>query len=144
MKLVLSIAAALIVPCGLACAQSAPDKPPSLSQAFPYEQMSVVTNPNGTERRMVFNGVMATGEAVGVHESTQPVGAPAPQLHSIQHSEIIVVRQGTIEFLHDGKADRLGPGSVAYVAFGTQHAIKNAGDVPAQYVVIQIGGDTKK
>jgi quercetin dioxygenase-like cupin family protein len=144
MKHFLSLAAALIFHCGLACAQSAPDMPPSLSQVFRYEQMSVVTNPNGTERRTVFNGVMATGETVGGRESTQPVGTPAPPLHSIQHSEIIIVRQGVIEFQHDGKADRLGPGSVIYVAFGTLHAVKNAGDVPAKYDVIQIGGDTKK
>jgi quercetin dioxygenase-like cupin family protein len=65
-------------------------------------------------------------------------------LHKIQHSEFIVVEQGTLEFEHDGKAERAGPGSIIYVAFGTEHAIKNAGDGPAKYVVIQIGGDTKK
>jgi hypothetical protein len=30
------------------------------------------------------------------------------------------------------------------VAFGTLHTVKNIGDAPAKYVVIQIGGDTKK
>jgi mannose-6-phosphate isomerase-like protein (cupin superfamily) len=55
-----------------------------------------------------------------------------------------VVEEGVIEFEHDGKAERAGVGSIVYVAFGTLHVIKNVGDGPARYVVIQIGGDTKK
>ena len=65
-------------------------------------------------------------------------------LHAIQHSEFIVVQEGTLEFDHDGKAERAGPGSIIYVAFGTVHSVKNMGDGPAKYVVIQVGGDTKK
>jgi quercetin dioxygenase-like cupin family protein len=74
----------------------------------------------------------------------QPAGTIPPALHKIQHSELIVVEQGTLEFDHDGKAERAGPGSIIYVALGTVHAVKNVGDGPAKYVVIQIGGDTKK
>jgi quercetin dioxygenase-like cupin family protein len=55
-----------------------------------------------------------------------------------------VVEQGTLEFNHDGKQERAGPGSIIYVAFGTNHFVKNVGDGPAKYVVIQVGGDTKK
>ena len=64
-------------------------------------------------------------------------------LHTIQHSEVMVVIQGTIQFEHDGKSDKLGPGGVAFVAPGTLHTIKNVGDGPAKYCVVQIGGDTK-
>jgi quercetin dioxygenase-like cupin family protein len=57
---------------------------------------------------------------------------------------VIVVEEGTLEFEHDGNAERAGAGSVIYVAFGTLHAAKNVGDDAARYVVIQIGGDTRK
>jgi quercetin dioxygenase-like cupin family protein len=57
---------------------------------------------------------------------------------------LIVVQEGTLEFQHDGVAERAGAGSIIYVALGTLHAVKNIGDGPAKYVVIQIGGDTKK
>jgi quercetin dioxygenase-like cupin family protein len=136
-------AGAMMPACVFAGAQAAPAVPASGSQGFPYEQMSVTTNPNGSERRMVFAGTLKSGEVVMVRESTQPAGTPAPLLHTIQHSEILVVREGAIEFQHDGKAERLGPGGVAYVALGTPHAIKNVGEGAAKYVVIQIGGDTK-
>jgi mannose-6-phosphate isomerase-like protein (cupin superfamily) len=57
---------------------------------------------------------------------------------------LIVVQQGTLEFQHDVKTERVGTGGVIYVALGTRHAVRNVGDVPAKYVVIAIGGDTKK
>jgi mannose-6-phosphate isomerase-like protein (cupin superfamily) len=94
--------------------------------------------------RRVVAGTLATGEVVGVHETTQPVGAVSSALHTIQHSEMIVVVAGTVEFHHEDKVDRVGPGGVIYVALGTHHYVKNVGDVPATYVVVAIGGDVKK
>jgi XRE family transcriptional regulator, regulator of sulfur utilization len=128
----------------IAGAQTAAENPLATSRVFPYDQMKVRTTPNGSEGRFGFTGTLATGEAVGAHETLQPAGTVPPRLHQIQHSELLVVQQGTLEFDHDGKAELAGPGSIIYVAFGTTHAIRNAGDGPAKYVIIQIGGDTKK
>ena len=135
---------ALVFSCVVASAQTAPENPLAASRVFDYNQMQSRTQPNGTEGRVVFSGALATGESVGAHESMQPAGTTPPALHTIQHSELIVVQQGTLEFNHDGKAERAGPGSIIYVAFGTAHFVRNIGDGPAKYVVIQIGGDTKK
>jgi mannose-6-phosphate isomerase-like protein (cupin superfamily) len=55
-----------------------------------------------------------------------------------------VVQEGTVAFEHDGKSEKVGPGGVIYVAFGTMHRVRNVGDGPAKYFVVQIGGDTKK
>jgi quercetin dioxygenase-like cupin family protein len=136
----------MVAACGwaVAVAQSGGDNPLAAARVFSYEQMPVKTASSGAEGRSVFSGTLATGEAVGVHETMQPVGAVPNPAHRIQHSELIVVQQGSLEFDHDGKAERATPGSIIYVAFGTLHAVKNVGDVPAKYVVIQIGGDTKK
>jgi len=106
--------------------------------------LTAKTAPNGAVGRNVFTGTLATGEAVAVHETMQPAGTVPSPVHRIQHSEVIAVEEGTLEFEHDGKAERAGAGSIIYVAVGTLHAIKNVGDGPAKYVVIQIGGDTKK
>ena len=94
--------------------------------------------------RDVLHGVLATGEVVGVHESMQPAGAVPVALHTIQHSELIMVQEGTVAFEHDGKSETVGAGGVIYVALGTLHRIKNVGDGPARYFVVQVGGDTKK
>jgi quercetin dioxygenase-like cupin family protein len=138
------LAAFLVFACGLAAAQTTADNSLATARVFDYKQMPARTNPNGTESRMIFNGTLSTGESVGAHESMQPAGTVPPKLHTIQHSEFIVIEQGTVEFSHDGKVERAGPGSILYVALGTEHAVKNIGDGPAKYVVIQIGGDTKK
>ena len=144
MKIAVLSAAVVALACAMAQAQTSGANPLASSRAFPYEQMDVKTAPNGVEHRSVATGTLATGETVQVRETMQPVGTPASALHTIQHSEIIVVLQGTLEFNHDGKAERAGAGGIIYVALGTNHFVKNVGEGPAKYVVIQIGGDTKK
>ncbi len=118
--------------------------PLATARVFSYDAMPVKTAANGSVGRFVVNGTLATGEAVGVHETMQPAGTVPNPAHRIKHSEVIVVEEGTVEFEHDGKAEQAGPGSIIYVAFGTLHTIRNVGAGPARYVVVQIGGDTKK
>jgi quercetin dioxygenase-like cupin family protein len=136
--------AVCILVCATVGAQSADPNPLASSRVFPYEQMAAKTAPSGAVGRKVFTGTLATGEAVAVHETLQPAGTVPSPAHRIQHSELIVVQEGILEFQHDGKAERAGAGSILYVAFGALHTVKNVGDGPARYVVIQIGGDTKK
>lgn len=118
-----------------------------VARAIPFDTMPARTNASGGESRNVAHGTLATGEMVSLHQSMQVVGQTPPPLHVIQHSEFIYVREGELEFQHevDGKvvAERVGPGGVFYVAFGTKHAIKNVGTVPAKYLVVAIGGDAK-
>ena len=125
-------------------AQSAGTNPLATARVFSLNDTPAKTSPNGSVGRNVFSGTLTTGESVAVHETTQPAGAAPNPAHRIQHSEVIVVEEGTLEFEHDGKVERAGVGSIIYVAFGTLHAVKNVGAGPARYVVIQIGGDTKK
>lgn len=116
----------------------------SHSAVFRVGEMPVRKMANGGESWDVVHGVLATGEAVSVHESQQPVGAVPNPAHVIQHTEFIVVLDGTVEFLHDEKSEKVGPGGVIYVALETRHQLKNVGDGPAKYVVVAIGGDVKK
>ena len=109
---------------------------------FP-DRLPVTTNANGGKRWNILRGVLATGEAIALHESLQPTGiAPNPP-HSIQHSELILVQQGTVLFEYDGGSERVAEGGVIFVAFGTRHAARNVGDGPAKYLVVAIGGDTR-
>jgi mannose-6-phosphate isomerase-like protein (cupin superfamily) len=116
----------------------------SQSRVFAFDQMPVRKMANGGESRDVLRGVLTTGEVVAVHESEQPAGTAPNPLHVIEHSEVIVIVQGTVVFEHDGKSDKVGPGSVIFVAPGTRHSLRNVGDGTAKYCVVQIGGDTKK
>ena len=99
---------------------------------------------NGSERWVVLDGTLATGEAVSMHESVVPAGTAKSAAHVIKHSELIVVVDGTLSFQHDGVVDTAHAGSVIYVAYGTEHLVWNSGDSTARYFVLQMGGDTKK
>ena len=113
------------------------------SRVFRFAETPASTMPNGAERREMAKGTLATGEAISLHESVQPAGLPPNPAHVVQHSEFIAVLAGTLEYKHDGKTELATAGDVIYVAVGTNHAVRNAGDVPAKYVVLQISGDTK-
>ena len=123
----------------------APDGGGTLSQSRVYtlEQMPVRKMANGGESRDVLRGTLATGEVIGVHESQQPAGMKPNTPHTIQHTEVMVVIEGTLAFEHDGKLEKVGPGGVIFVASGTLHTVRNAGEGPAKYCVVQLGGDTK-
>lgn len=137
----------LVLSGGTIQAQSTPatsskaSAPLAQAKVFPFDQMPVKMMANGGESRGIVQGVLATGESVALHESMLPVGSVPNPAHRIEHSEFIVVREGTLEYVHDGKTEKAGPGGVIYVAFGTLHRVRNAGDVPAKYVVVAIGGD---
>jgi mannose-6-phosphate isomerase-like protein (cupin superfamily) len=123
----------------------APDGAETLSQSRVYtlEQMPVRKMANGGESRDVLRGTLTTGEVIGVHESQQPAGMKPNTPHTIQHTEVMVVIEGTLAFEHDGKLEKVGPGGVIFVASGTLHTVRNAGEGPAKYCVVQLGGDTK-
>ena len=114
----------------------------SQSKVFNLEQMPVRTMPNGGKSWDAIRGTLVTGEKIAVHESTQPAGLPPNPPHKIEHSEIIFVHEGALEFQYEGKAERVRAGGVIFIAFGTMHSARNVGDGPASYFVISIGGDT--
>jgi quercetin dioxygenase-like cupin family protein len=134
----------VIAACVSAVAQTPAPNPLAKSRTFHFEQMKPTANPNGSESRFFFSGTLATGESVNVHESVQPAGTVPPAPHTIHHSEFIVIQEGTVEYHHDGVAERAGPGSILYVKIGTEHFVSNIGNRPAKYAVIAIGGDVKE
>jgi len=114
------------------------------AKVFDYRSLPVTHNPNGSERRdVVIAGRLATGEPVHIHESIQPAGTAPGPAHTIEHSEFILVTEGALEIVHDGRAERAGPGSVIYLAYGTMHQSRNVGPGPVKYTVIAIGGNAR-
>jgi mannose-6-phosphate isomerase-like protein (cupin superfamily) len=115
----------------------------SQPRVFLLDQIPAHKMANGGESRNIVHGALPTGEVVALHESVLPVGSVPNPPHKIQHSELITVVEGKVAFEHDGKSEKVGQGDVILVAVGVMHTLRNVGDVPAKYVVVAIGGDTK-
>ena len=118
--------------------------PGAVSQVISFEGMPVRKMANGGESRDALRGTLPTGEALAVHESVMAAGTPPNPAHVIDHAEVITVIEGTLEFLHDGKAELVAKGGVIYVAQGSRHTMRNVGAGPARYVVVAMGGDAGK
>ena len=87
----------------------------------------------------VLKGKLATGESVEVHETTlSPGGTPHPPYRHL-HSEMWLIREGTIELTVEGRSAQMGPGSVGFVHSNEEHGIKNIGAQPLTYCVVAIG-----
>lgn len=114
------------------------------SHVFHLAEMPERKGANGTEIRNILRGQLATGEWVAVHESLQPAGAAPVALHRIGHTEFLCIRQGTVEFQHDGITERASAGDILFVANGTLHRVVNVGHGPAAYFVVAIGGDVQR
>lgn len=125
--------AALLLKVAGQAAQSLP------SAFFAYDQLPLRTNPNGSERRDILRGRIATGEALEAHATVLPPGGTPHAPHRHLHGEMWLVREGTVEITINGRSQRLGPGSAAYVASNEEHGIKNVGKTLARYFVVSVG-----
>jgi quercetin dioxygenase-like cupin family protein len=100
----------------------------STPRAFRLGELPVVKTGNG-ETRAIIRGVLPTGEAVEMHETTLLPGH-------------MPIREGQMEFENDGKPERVGAGGVMFAASNIMHGLKNIGETPANYFVIAIGRET--
>ena len=113
----------------------------SRSRVYEFSKLPVVPRDNGQKDQTVLEGVLVSGEALEVHETTLPPGQTPHAPHRHRHSELMLVRDGRLEFNDDGKLTTAGPGGVFFVGSNVLHGVKCVGDVAANYYVIAIGRD---
>lgn len=110
------------------------------SAMYPLDKLPVHISTTAATRA-VLKGKLDTGESVEVHETTLPPGGAPHPPHRHAHSEMWLIREGTVDIAVNDTNTRLGPGSVGFVRSNDEHGIKNVGLVPATYFVVAIGLD---
>jgi len=133
-----SILPAALIPAIHASGSSAGQDISLLSAMYPSEKLAVRTE-GSAEYRNVLKGKLATGESLEVHETTLLPGAAPHPPHHHAHSEMWLIREGTVEITLNGVRNQLGPGSVGFVESNDEHGIKNVGKGPATYFVVAVG-----
>jgi len=110
------------------------------SQVFRFSEMPVTPNKNGGWGRAVIHGTLPTGEFVECHETMLPPGQMPHPPHKHPNTELILIREGKIEYAIDGVPHApVGPGDIIFTASNVMHGMKNVGDVPALYFVVSVG-----
>ena len=106
------------------------------SRVFDWTAMTATPTQVGA-RRDVVRAATATLDELEIHITTLNPGETPHAPHRHPAEELIVVKEGTVESLVDGEQRRVGPGSIIFQASNQLHTIRNVGDVPATYHVIQ-------
>lgn len=121
---------------GLPAAAAAGDVLPSAT--FEFDQLPAETHDHA-EGRPVMKGKLATGETIEVHETTLPPnGYPHPPHHHT-HSEMWLIREGTVELTINGQKHIVHAGGLGFVRSNEEHGIRNVGTTVANYYVVAIG-----
>ncbi|HEY0682000.1 MAG TPA: cupin domain-containing protein [Steroidobacter sp.] len=86
--------------------------------------------------RQFLRAPTATLDELELHVTTLPAGATSHAPHKHPNEELVIVKEGTVEVLVDGQLKRVGPGSVVFNASNQMHSLRNIGEGPATYHVI--------
>ena len=130
-----SLIAMAAAACG-SLATLAAQKPVQKSTVFEWAGLEAKPTPIGM-RRDVMRAPTPTLDELEIHITTLNVGQVSHPPHQHPEEELLIVRDGTVETLQNGKASRLGPGSIIFHSANDLHNIRNAGSTPATYHVIQ-------
>jgi mannose-6-phosphate isomerase-like protein (cupin superfamily) len=131
----------MLLPAMLAGAAAA-ESPVLASKCYAFDALPVKTNAaNHMEVREVFRGRTQTGCPLALHISTLPPGQMPHPAHHHVHEELMLIREGVLQFTIAGQTSTVGPGSAVYINSDEEHGMKNVGDAPARYFVVEIGAE---
>lgn len=112
---------------------------PLASRLYHHERIPYEGDGRKKGRRF-FYGPNRSGFNLEMHETILGPGTQTHAPHKHAHEEIVIVVEGSVEALIDGKAETVQAGSVIYFAGGQMHSARNAGSTPCRYYVVELRG----
>src|SRR5262245_13973320 len=114
----------------------AAQKPVQKSTVFEWAGLEARPTATGMVRQ-VMRAPTPTLDELEIHITTLNPGQVSHPPHQHPEEELLIVKEGTVETLQNGKASRLGPGSIIFHSSNDLHNIRNVGTTPATYHVVQ-------
>lgn len=105
------------------------------STAYDWQQQEARKTPVGALRQIV-RSPTTTLDELEMHVTTLHAGQTSHAPHRHPNEELVILKEGTVEFLVQGEWKRLGPGSVIFNASNELHGLRNVGEGDATYHVI--------
>jgi quercetin dioxygenase-like cupin family protein len=131
-----TVALALSVGATLGHIATAGSQPPvQQSELFDWNALSASPTEVGQFRR-ILRAPTATLDELEMHATTLNPGLASHPPHKHANEELVIIASGKLEATSNGKTRVLGPGSVIFNASNQLHSVRNVGDVPATYHVI--------
>ncbi|WP_257214883.1 cupin domain-containing protein [Sphingomonas sp. R-74633] len=127
--------AAVAIVCGWGASALAQQQAVLGPAVWDWNKLAVQKTDVGELRNLVRQPT-ATLSELEMHITTLNPGLASHPPHQHPNEELVIIDRGTVETLSAGKWERLGPGSVIFNASNSPHALRNVGDTPATYHVI--------
>lgn len=132
----LLISAALCAGITIGHVATARSKPPVQESAL-WDWDALSPKPTGAgQYRHVVRAPTATLDELEIHVTTLNPGQTSHAPHKHPNEELVILASGKLEATSNGQTKVLGPGSIIFNASNQLHAVRNVGDVPATYHVI--------
>jgi len=134
---VIAAASVLVIAAAVALAQSNA-KSIMHCAVFNFSSLPVETKPTG-ERRQVFDSPTATLGRLECHITTLNPGEAPHAAHQHPEEEVIILKEGTLDVMQNGRTNRVDTGGVIFCAANEMHGWRNAGTNRAVYYVVKFG-----
>jgi quercetin dioxygenase-like cupin family protein len=133
--LLIGVASVLAGAAIVSLAQSA-GKPIMRSSVFNWDNLQVEATKSG-ERRSVFDAPTRTVEELECHITTLNPGQASHPAHRHPEEEVMIIREGTLESVQNGRTNRVEAGGIIFEAANELHGVRNIGAGRATYYVFK-------
>lgn len=111
-------------------------KPAMGSSAWDWNSLKAEPQKYGA-RRDVFLGRTPMLDRLDCHITTLNPGEMPHPPKPHDGEELIIIKEGTIEALQNGKTNRVGAGSILFELPDEVQGMRNVGETPATYIVVR-------
>jgi quercetin dioxygenase-like cupin family protein len=115
-------------------------KPVSLDTHVYHPDQSTDLNGKDKKGGRIFFGTDHSGYQLEMHETVLGPGVYSHPPHKHVHEEIITMLEGTVEINVEGKTQVADKGSIIYYGSNQMHNLRNVGQGPARYYVLELRG----